>query len=240
MDQKLKNYSSGMQVRLAFSIAIRAKSDILLLDEVLAVGDAAFQQKCFNYFEKLKAENRTVVFVSHDMGAVRRFCTRAIYIRDGVLVHDGTPTEVSDIYNLDNIEGMRDAPEQETDHKLPSGYKITTKILKQTDSKLEVSIQYESKTDDELYVAFSLIRDGASIAELTTPPELKLAGSGAVIYELDTAKLNAGVYELPIILCKRSNREMLSIARNKNRFVVKGGDLTRGAAMRLEHTWRVS
>ena len=76
-DQKLKNYSSGMQVRLAFSIAIRAKGDILLLDEVLAVGDAAFQQKCNDYFESLHG-NQTVILVTHTMSNVRKFCDRAI------------------------------------------------------------------------------------------------------------------------------------------------------------------
>src|SRR5580704_6284324 len=86
MDQKLKNYSSGMQVRLAFSVAIRANTDILLLDEVLAVGDAAFQQKCYDYFEDLKRQKKTVVFVSHDMSAVTRFCNKAIYIKDGELI----------------------------------------------------------------------------------------------------------------------------------------------------------
>src|SRR3990167_5954702 len=78
MDQKLKNYSSGMKVRLAFSIAIRAHSDILLIDEVLAVGDAAFQKKCYDYFDQLKKEKKTVVFVSHSMEQVVRFCDRAI------------------------------------------------------------------------------------------------------------------------------------------------------------------
>src|SRR6266568_9145482 len=106
MDQKLKNYSSGMQVRLAFSIAIRAKTDILLLDEVLAVGDAAFQQKCYDYFEELKSQKKTVVFVSHDMSAVRRFCTRAIYIKNGDMLHDGDPAEVADMYTVDNLENM--------------------------------------------------------------------------------------------------------------------------------------
>ena len=72
MEEKLKNYSSGMQVRLAFSVAIQTNADILVLDEVLAVGDAAFQQKCFDYFEDLKNNKQTVVFVTHDMGAVRR------------------------------------------------------------------------------------------------------------------------------------------------------------------------
>jgi ABC-2 type transport system ATP-binding protein len=70
MDQKLKNYSSGMQVRLAFSIATRAKSDILLVDEVLAVGDADFQRKCFNYFQKIKKAETTVVLVSHDISGI--------------------------------------------------------------------------------------------------------------------------------------------------------------------------
>src|SRR5215469_11249766 len=83
MDQKLKNYSSGMQVRLAFSIAIRAKSDILLIDEVLAVGDANFQKKCYEYFYELKRNKQTVILVTHDMGAVKDFCDRAILINDG-------------------------------------------------------------------------------------------------------------------------------------------------------------
>jgi len=89
MDQKLKNYSSGMQVRLAFSIAIRAKSDILLLDEVLAVGDAIFQKKCFDYFKQLKREGRTVIFVSHDTGALQEYCTNGILLEKGKIVKQG-------------------------------------------------------------------------------------------------------------------------------------------------------
>lgn len=97
-DQKLKNYSSGMQVRLAFSIAIRAKGDILVLDEVLAVGDAAFQQKCNNYFASLKEQGQTIILVTHSMENVRKFCTRAIMIEGGKIVHDGDPKEVSEKY----------------------------------------------------------------------------------------------------------------------------------------------
>ncbi|MCR5832365.1 MAG: ABC transporter ATP-binding protein [Candidatus Saccharibacteria bacterium] len=96
-DQKLKNYSSGMQVRLAFSIAIRAKGDILLLDEVLAVGDAAFQQKCNDYFESLHG-NQTVILVTHSMENVRKFCDRAILIEDGQVKLDGKPDKVADAY----------------------------------------------------------------------------------------------------------------------------------------------
>jgi len=97
-DQKLKNYSSGMQVRLAFSIAIRAKGDILVLDEVLAVGDAAFQQKCNDYFASLKEHGQTIILVTHSMENVEKFCTRAIMIEDGKIVHDGDPKEVAKEY----------------------------------------------------------------------------------------------------------------------------------------------
>lgn len=97
MDQKLKNYSSGMQVRLAFSIAIRARGDILILDEVLAVGDAAFQEKCNDYFRSLKG-NQTVVLVTHSMENVRKFCDRAIMIENGKIAAEGDPEEVSKAY----------------------------------------------------------------------------------------------------------------------------------------------
>ncbi|HWZ66044.1 MAG TPA: ABC transporter ATP-binding protein [Patescibacteria group bacterium] len=94
MDQKLKNYSSGMQVRLAFSIAIQAHNDILLVDEVLAVGDMNFQEKCFNTFEGIKASDKTVIFISHDLGSVERFCDRVAIIDKGQLVAVGPATEM--------------------------------------------------------------------------------------------------------------------------------------------------
>ena len=97
MNQKLKNYSSGMQVRLAFSIAIRAKGDILILDEVLAVGDAAFQEKCNKYFSDLKGE-QTVIIVTHDMENVKRFCDRAILLENGKIIKDGKPEVVARNY----------------------------------------------------------------------------------------------------------------------------------------------
>lgn len=99
MDQKLKNYSSGMQVRLAFSMAIRANADILLIDEVLAVGDADFQRKCYNYFKTLKRDGKTVVFVSHNMSAIREFCDRALLINDSEIKYIGKTPTVADKYN---------------------------------------------------------------------------------------------------------------------------------------------
>jgi ABC-type multidrug transport system ATPase subunit len=95
---KLKNYSSGMHVRLAFSVAIQVDAEILLVDEVLAVGDAAFQQKCFDVFNRMRDDGRTIVFVTHDMGSLNRFCHRALLLERGSVVHLGEPHEVADRY----------------------------------------------------------------------------------------------------------------------------------------------
>jgi len=98
MDQKLKNYSSGMQVRLAFAMATRSEADILLVDEVLAVGDADFQRKCFDYFRELKRKKKTVVFVSHDMNAIREYCDRVVLLEDSNLRKIGHAEEISQEY----------------------------------------------------------------------------------------------------------------------------------------------
>jgi ABC-2 type transport system ATP-binding protein len=104
MDQKLKNYSSGMQVRLAFSVAVKAEADILLIDEVLAVGDAAFQGKCFDYFRELKAGSTTVILVTHDMNAVRLYCDRAMLIENGKVLSHGSSSDVASDYSRIFIE----------------------------------------------------------------------------------------------------------------------------------------
>ncbi|MFM9139892.1 MAG: ABC transporter ATP-binding protein [Solirubrobacterales bacterium] len=115
-DMKLKNYSSGMQVRLAFSVAIQVDADTLLIDEVLAVGDAAFQQKCFDVFYRMRDEGRTVLLVTHDMSAVTRFCNRAALLDKGQLVDFGDPEKVARSYldlNLGNVEAEGGGPADE-------------------------------------------------------------------------------------------------------------------------------
>jgi len=127
MDQKLKNYSSGMQVRLAFSVAtILAESDILLIDEVLAVGDADFQRKCFEYFKKLKKDKKTVVFVSHDMSAIREYCDKAVLIEKSEIIFSGSAEDVSQEYTklfIKNIDAAvaKSESEDKTIEKWGSG-----------------------------------------------------------------------------------------------------------------------
>ncbi|HKP21658.1 MAG TPA: ABC transporter ATP-binding protein [Thermoleophilaceae bacterium] len=115
VDLKLKNYSSGMSVRLGFSTAIHVDADVLLVDEVLAVGDASFQAKCFGEFERLKREGKTILFVTHDMSAVERFCDRAMLLERGEIARIGPPDEVSKMYAELNFGRTVMAAEPEAD-----------------------------------------------------------------------------------------------------------------------------
>lgn len=98
IDNPVRTYSSGMYMRLAFSVAINVDADILLIDEILSVGDQHFQEKCFRKIEELKQEGKTIVFVTHGMESVRRFCTRAVWLHEGSIKLDGEIEEVVNRY----------------------------------------------------------------------------------------------------------------------------------------------
>jgi ABC-type sulfate/molybdate transport systems ATPase subunit len=106
---KLKNYSSGMYVRLAFAVMVQIDAEIILIDEVLAVGDAAFQQKCYREFDRMRDDGRTILFVSHDMNAVNRFCDRAVLLERGEVIAMGKPSDVTGEYLAVNFKRERGA-----------------------------------------------------------------------------------------------------------------------------------
>lgn len=140
MDVKLKNYSSGMQVRLAFSIATRCESDILLLDEVLAVGDAVFQQKCFDYFSEIKKSGRTVCFVSHDAETMRKYCDRGVLIKNGKVVLISNITAVLNEYQNDLSESIetqenKKAPTRKSIHSI--GLVINPLVISQNGNEVK-------------------------------------------------------------------------------------------------------
>jgi ABC-2 type transport system ATP-binding protein len=105
VDQPVKNYSSGMLMRLAFSIAVQIPFDILLLDEVLAVGDESFQQKCFAMFERFREEGKTIVLVTHQLDMLSRFCDRVLRIAGGITRGTGPPEDLIDLYRDDALVG---------------------------------------------------------------------------------------------------------------------------------------
>ena len=163
MNQKLKNYSSGMQVRLAFSVAIKAQGDILILDEVLAVGDEAFQRKCNDYFQERKKSGKTTILVTHDMGAVKKYCNKAVLIENGLVKAIGDPFDVSDQYSFDNLESSSHPNGNEDEGLVTAEVKdFTARLLspKKVTPDDEVIIEFSfDLLDDSVYphLAFSFV-----------------------------------------------------------------------------------
>ncbi|KXT69930.1 ABC transporter ATP-binding protein [Streptococcus cristatus] len=161
MNQKLKNYSSGMQVRLAFSVAIKAQGDILILDEVLAVGDEAFQRKCNDYFMERKHSGKTTILVTHDMNAVKKYCNKAVLIENGLVKVVGNPDDVANQYSLDNATDTKAMNEDfvaETESVAVSDLEVRLLSSPQTapTEEIEFEISYQANQDMPTYIAFSL------------------------------------------------------------------------------------
>jgi len=234
MDQKLKNYSSGMQVRLAFSIAIRAKGSILLLDEVLAVGDSSFQKKCFRYFDDLKSKKATVVLVTHDMSAVQRFCDRAVLIEGGKIIKSGKALDVINEYKSINLQ------RQSKENVSGAEYSevVIVKIENQNEKEVLFTIQHNKANDKKHYFGFSLIKDGMTFAELNNLDD----NNGHIRnhqlgYRLDFANLNSGEYEISATLFNKNDKEPIGFTKYRPAFVINGSDVNRGSAIRLAKTW---
>ncbi len=173
VDTQVKNFSSGMYVRLAFAIAIQTEADIYLIDEILSVGDYAFQQKCFNLFRKLRKEGKTFIFVSHDLGAVQEFCDRAIYIKSGKLMFEGETEEVIKSYiRFDRQEEGRSLIGKDLGRNKTDGGSIKISILDIDDNPIDVvthdqtfkiKLDYEITNEalkDDLVVGFGIYKNG--------------------------------------------------------------------------------
>ncbi|KAB7790332.1 ABC transporter ATP-binding protein [Bifidobacterium leontopitheci] len=160
MDQKLKNYSSGMQVRLAFSVAIKAQGDVLVLDEVLAVGDEAFQRKCDNFFTQIKKDpTKTVILVTHDMGAVKKYCNKAILIKDGEIIVSGDKEEVANQYTLENtkVNLVQSGERQGLSEQVPYIKIIPhSPMIVTPEDSFEFTVEFETTKVDDYYLSVSL------------------------------------------------------------------------------------
>lgn len=226
MDQKLKNYSSGMQVRLAFSIAIQADTDILVLDEVLAVGDEAFQRKCFEYFKALKRNGKTVVLVTHDMASVKKFCNRAILIEKSKLVLDGTPDEVANRYTLSNLE-VKPKQQKKEDDDRPRP-EITLEALSKTvlsnEDELKIKLTYTvhedvpvgfgiSVIDEVTNRASSVIDDGYVDEDFAPAVTSTKKGTYSYTYTLPLTGFNDRNFEVTAALFRKTkNGELVPYA----------------------------
>ncbi|MBM7636054.1 ABC transporter ATP-binding protein [Streptococcus saliviloxodontae] len=204
MNQKLKNYSSGMQVRLAFSVAIKAQGDVLILDEVLAVGDEAFQRKCNDYFMERKESGKTTILVTHDMGAVKKYCNRAVLIENGYVKAYGEPFNVANQYSFDNTEQVSDSKEEvqesseeEVKEAVIYAENLNVELLSPNRTtpkeKIRFRLTYDVLEDIKTYVALSLTDIDRNIwvyndNSMDYPSQGK--GRKEVVYECDIAHLN--------------------------------------------------
>jgi ABC-2 type transport system ATP-binding protein len=246
MDEKLKNYSSGMQVRLAFSIAIRANADILVLDEVLAVGDEAFQRKCFDYFERLKLNNQTVILVTHDMSAVERFCNKAIMIEDSKIVLAGTPYEVAAAYSRSNDKHYAENQDKTDQSYDESAIGITTQ-----DAKGKKSNIFEE--GDTMQVVLKWTHDGVGSAGVSICKQsgeyvhgtnmyidgAKLKHSNTVTYEVKLP-LAEGKYFIKAGLSGKKDTDFIDFEDRGPEFIINRNKTKPrwGGNVNLEHTWK--
>jgi ABC-2 type transport system ATP-binding protein len=208
MDQKLKNYSSGMQVRLAFSIAIKINSDILLLDEVLAVGDAAFQKKCFNFFRKLKKDKKTVIFISHDMNSVREYCDRAILIENGEIVLSGSADKVAKEYTKLFLESTSTTDASGAKRWGTGGVQIKNVTAKVKEETVEINVLNTFKQDVENPI-FGIV--------IISPVGVKIFESNTLWKKLRTGSFKKGEsveikWEVPNIFTNGSNYVTAAVA----------------------------
>lgn len=249
MDQKLKNYSSGMQVRLAFSIAIRANTDILVLDEVLAVGDAVFQQKCIEYFEQVKKEEKTVILVTHAMESVKRFCTKALLITDGKIKSVGSPEEIANQYTLDMLNAEKKAGGVSKDDgsnkklsKQVKNLKITPKspLALSSEDYFIFDITYELVEDLPVDLGISVLYRGVSLVEHNTR-ELKIGHNKhtehTLTYKLPLEMLNPGRYDVSAAIFEKKTFKLIGFDSGTCSFLVNENGKDVGGVLAQRGQW---
>lgn len=259
IDNPVRTYSSGMYMRLAFSVAINVDADILLIDEILAVGDASFQAKCFNRLKKLKADGTTIVIVSHALGQIEQFCDRAIWIDKGKVRMDSSPREVVPSY----VEWMGEK----------RGLNITESAVKMEDGSSRVGNQdiritnvrmlsrdvesYKFKTGDFIQIEVSYLVqkpvqnpvfgigifriDGIHCYGTNTRIESvktsNLQESGAVIITIDKLNLLPSEYSLDVAIHTEDDFYYDGIYRAKT--FKTYSSISDVGVLRLDHTWKI-
>lgn len=255
IDQKVKNYSSGMQVRLAFAIAIQAKADIIVVDEVLAVGDATFQQKCFDVFRELKSTGKTIIFVSHDLGAVQDFSDRVLLLNKSQQIGIFKPLEAIKKYqelNRDELEQASDAfgtagTGAKIDKTRPhiSSVKLLnksgqpTKVLKLGDECL-VKVKVANPGMEKIEVGASVVRnDGVYCFGTNTEVEsinVPVAKEVTATIRLRDLPFQKGTYNIVVGIFSEHCRVTHEMRLNASQFRVLQDDRTEGLVA-LKRTW---
>ncbi len=261
MDQKLKNYSSGMQVRLAFSVAIKAQGDILVLDEVLAVGDEAFQRKCDNFFAEIKQDpTKTVILVTHSMESVKKYCNKAILVKNGEIVASGDKNAVADRYTLENMRiEPRVVHDGATNGEYPTGLNARVPMLRvnalsspvcRRDDVFRFEVEYQYFEPGPYYLAIAMYdtkRGGITYDTGSNTIELNKQGHCHEVFEVPLSIFNNGEFKLVVSLRTRNSEnpkvtDMIAFTNDDNACIFAVRDernreyaLLNDCAMRIRH-----
>jgi len=219
LDTPVKRYSSGMMVRLGFAVAAHLEPEILIVDEVLAVGDVEFQKKCLGKMKDVSGEGRTVLFVSHNMEAVKNLCTKAILLEKGHNVFSGYSSEVVSKYFSNNFSNKKGITEWDGSHKeLDQVEMKSIKISQENEEKIKrkksinISLEFFVKVSVELHFEIHLFsKEGILIFEVTSQPENYSEGGYREICEIPGGLLNTGEFYFDIMIVKNHNQPILKL-----------------------------
>ncbi len=259
IDHPVKNYSTGMRMRLGFAVAVHLVPDILLLDEVLAVGDAAFQQKCFAHMRKLRREGTTVLLVSHDLDSVRNFCERVVWLDHGRVAADGPPERALQAYleAVTNAPPVGAAPEEAVDDYGKATAEVEVLSVRYLNGAGEGSFFYESgepmtveircraeRVHDDVGVTLNIVRvDGVHAVNTNSEIdgiELCLpAGESTIELRFPALDLRRAMYDLDLVIYSMTRHQTLAYHHRRHPFNVNDEDGGGGIA-HIRHHWRVT
>lgn len=246
MDMKIKEYSSGMYVRLGFSVAIHTKPDILIIDEVLAVGDISFQRKCLERIERMKQDGVSILFVSHDLGLVARYSDRVMLMHEGSKVTEGMPEKVIDRYlhMKDNMPSLNPSRRGSREIEIESYQLDREERSYEQGDNVKIKLQYRNNSAiKECIAGFALYSESGVL--LAGPNILETGGrllhaeqTGRIEMEFSTASLNPGNYYLTLALYDSTNRFPLDHIDYALRFTIKGKHAEHMGYINLDVKWK--
>jgi ABC-type polysaccharide/polyol phosphate transport system ATPase subunit len=211
IDAPVKTYSSGMFVRLGFAIASHLHADILLFDEVLAVGDLAFQARCMDRIEEIRRSGRTILLVSHDLAAVERLCDRVLLLITGEVAGEGDPSNMIEKYQI-----IAEAHVPSSSSNLEDGAVVLHGVSfvgrdgarPRTGDPLTVRVSYEARlsVDDAVFKVSFVWPSGYLCTELVSPSSTLVAGRGCIVFDCPMLAMQRGLYTVDLTVATDSGR----------------------------------
>jgi lipopolysaccharide transport system ATP-binding protein len=250
LDSPVKNYSSGMFVRLGFAVAVHCDIDILLIDEVLSVGDLVFRAKCLDKMREFKEKKKTIIYVSHQMHEVEKICDKVMVLARGTNYFSGEPNKAIDAYRSAISAALDEQNEQ-----IGSGEIVVRKVdvidgrgeirgQFEAGEPVTIRIHYRAKESVSPIVSVVIYAgDGTLLTHMRTDADQMsvgpLSGEGFVDLKMDVSNLNPNFYQFSVILLKDDRVAIYDMHFKKFHFQIKGGYKVHGLC-RLNHTWVVS